>query len=636
MSDIPEIEFEPSPNPEPAALAGSDHEQSTKLYLKVLSFLEAKTRILLLPELTLAVFVAISMLYKIALMRPEAVGRIGFAVLQHDAKLFVFMLVLYGLSHAFQHWVPGKGIAGVVSRVVAKIFLSAVIFLTILYAADVFIYHFFETRLYVSDIVTFSHELTGGFTLIRTGARMIFHHPSWKLIVIAGAAGLFLRSNFVLLAKGVSTTIPGRYIVATAIPIFVLPFMPVPTHFYAFDDKPLYENFIERNRDYFVREDFSPEFRKAVLSAPLNESCSTGQGRHVNVMIVLVESLSAYESQYFSGVEDWTPQLDRIARRETALTNFYANGWTTIGGMISLFTGTFPVVPEHAAYNAWGSPRFPDFGNPPNSIPVALEKDGYSTEFIGAGDLGFTDEGTWLKAIGFQKIIGGNDPRFSQQTIRGPFNSVPDRLLYNVALDELTKMPADKPYFLVVQTFWSHTPFMDENGHQLNGPEPVMRETDAQIGRLYDKLMETGFFKNGVLLITGDHRAPLPFQKAEFQRFGASATARIPAVIVTRAFPLPHVISQNFQQRDTAASIESLVSSRYCLGPEEGSFLSSPSTPPSCVLHSRGDDRDLIFVQCGSDEGLVRVAGDRTRFVEGKVPDEAKVIETINRARARP
>lgn len=599
-------------------------------------FLLAKVHILFLPELILALFVVTAMLHKIALMRPPAAGPIGFAILQHDSKLFAFMLLLYVIAQTAQSWKCRSRFSRIAAQIFAKSFLLAVLLLILLYAADVFVYNFFLTRLYASDIVTFSHELTGGVTLIRTGIRIVLSRPTRHRLMLAVLIALYLRANYSLLINGTSKIIRRGYVAAIAAPFFVLLFLASPKQLYAFDDKPLYENFVERNRNYFVREDFSPKFRNAVLSAPLDETCSAGQGHRLNVVIVLVESLSAYESQYFSGVENWTPQLDRIAGRETALTNFYANGWTTIGGMISLFTGTFPVVPEHAAFNAWGSPRFPDFGNPPNSIAQALDQQGYGTEFIGAGDLSFTGEGTWLKKIGFQQLVGGDDSRFSQQKVRGPFNSVPDRLLYDVALDELSKRPRDKPYFVVVQTFWSHRPFMDENGQHLNGPEPVMRETDAQIGRLYENLMKTGFFNNGLLIITGDHRAPLPFHHKEFQRFGESATARIPAVLVTRAFALPHVISQNFQQRDMAASIESLVSDRYCLGPEEGSFLSSPPAAPSCVLNSRGDDRDLIFVKCGNSEGFVRVAGDKTRFVEGRVPNGATVIQTINRARARP
>jgi hypothetical protein len=189
---------------------------------------------------------------------------------------------------------------------------------------------------------------------------------------------------------------------------------------------------------------------------------------------------------------------------------------------------------------------------------------------------------------------------------------------------------------MVVQTFWSHSPFTDPNGGPLSGEEPVIRETDAQIGLFYERLMAAGFFQNGLLFITGDHRAAEPLRKAEFARFGASAVARIPAVIVTRAIELPRVLAQDFQQRDFRASIEALVSDRYCIGPQEGAFLSDPPAPSDCIMHARGDDRDLIFVKCGTQEGTVLASGDATRFVNGSVMNESSIIQTINRTRARP
>jgi phosphoglycerol transferase MdoB-like AlkP superfamily enzyme len=289
-----------------------------------------------------------------------------------------------------------------------------------------------------------------------------------------------------------------------------------------------------------------------------------------------------------------------------------------------------------AAFTPIGGTSLTDYLDVPRPLPRTLSEQGYATEFVAPGDLTFLGQDKWLLAVGFQKIVSGDDPRFAAQKMRGPFNSVPDRLLYSVALNELTQMPADKPYFMVVQTFWSHRPFMDPNGNsRLNGEEHVFRDSDAQIGAFYERLRTVGFFQNGLLFITGDHRAPEPFQKAEFERFGASAAARIPGVLATRAVDLPRILAQDFQQRDFPASIEALVGDRYCLGPQEGSFLSNPPRPPSCIIQTRGDDRDLIYVKCGTAEGTVRATGDATRFVSGTVPDEASIIQTINRTRAR-
>ena len=182
--------------------------------------------------------------------------------------------------------------------------------------------------------------------------------------------------------------------------------------------------------------------------------CEPGRGKRLNIILVIVESLSAYQSQFFSGVEDWTPRLDGIARRETALTNFYANGWSTDGGLVALLTGTVALVPEFRGsrtetFTPVGGMSLTMYLDLPRPLPQVLSaEDGYFTEFVAPGDITFFGQDKFLANIGFQKIIGGNDPRFAMQKLRCPFNSVPDRLFFQVALDEIDRMPKDRPYFL--------------------------------------------------------------------------------------------------------------------------------------------------------------------------------------------
>jgi phosphoglycerol transferase MdoB-like AlkP superfamily enzyme len=601
------------------------------------------TRALWRPEVTIVFLVIALLLQKLKLMRPAARGHISFAVVQHDGAIFALLLLLYVAGSAIASRNKDNGIAGAAAKTFSKLCILAFLLVVLLYAADVAAYQFFITRLYARDIVTFSSEGRGVLSLLRSGWRVTSARPAWRLAIDAALALLLLRACCVLLARPVLPLVRGGYLVGAALALAIFWRVPVPDYVYSFTDRALFENFIERNHNFYVRNTFSDAFRAQILAAPPTAmNCEPGRGRRLNVILLIVESLSAYHSHFFSGVEDWTPNLDAIARRETALTNFHANGWTTTGGLVSLLTGTLPLVPElrtsrTTAFTPIGGTSLTDYLDVPRTLPRTLSEQGYATEFVAPGDLKFVGQDKWLPAVGFQKIVSGDDPRFAAQKRRGPFNSVPDRLLYSVALNELTQMPADKPYFMVVQTFWSHRPFMDpDDDGKLNGEERVFRDSDAQIGAFYERLRAAGFFQNGLLFITGDHRAPEPFQKVEFERFGASAAARIPGVIATRAVDLPQVLAQDFQQRDFPASIEALVGDRYCLGPQEGSFLSNPPMPPSCIIQARGDDRDLIYVKCGTAEGTVRATGDATRFVSGGVPDEPSIIQTINRTRARP
>ncbi len=561
-------------------------------------------------------------LVKYRLMQGASTDTFLVALVQHDAILFALLMLLYAVGAMLQR--SGHALVSLVVRI-----LAVTVF--VVYIADVFAYFFFGTRLYVSDIVTFSGETGAVETLVRTGLA----RRGWETLLAAVGVSIILYACLAYILRRRTAGQRAWPFMALCLLLAAVYFVRFPTYVYAFGDKPLFENVVERNASYFRQTAYSEPFRRQLLATAPTPNCRKGMNKPLNVLLVIVESLSAYHSKYFSGIEDWTPRMDVIAAKETAITNFHANGWTTIGGLISLLTGTFPFVPERAAFNEWGSPRLDDFTHLEGALPRQLAGKGYQTTFVSAGDLGFLGQGNWLQEIGFQRIIGNRDPRFDSQTVRGPFDSVPDKLLYDVVLEEMDAMPAGKPYLITGQTFWSHRPFMAPDGSADHTEEYVIRMTDQMIGELYDRLESRGFFETGILIVTGDHRAMEPYRRTEIERFGSTAAARVPAIVATRAVDLPEVISDNYQQRDLQASLLALVADQYCLTPFEGAMFGPEPSAPGCVMHARADDRDLITVRCGEEEGVVIVAGDATAVASGTLSDGTSVVEAINRNRLR-
>lgn len=582
-------------------------------------------------EIALVSALLTALVFKIYLMYPAATGHITLAVLQHDAGVFAILAGLYSVQQITKSMLPG------LPRTTASWMLMLTILSVIaVYLFDVLAYYFFATRLYLQDIVTFSFEPKAIVSLSKSAYWIILKKPVWQLVLAALLIVGILASLRAELGKRYSAKIRSGIFAGLSFGLIVFFFVPFPLYVYSFGDKPLYENVFQRNVDFLNRATFSPNFEKELLAKTPVRPVADGRDLRLDVIVVLVESLSSYHSKFFSGVNDWTPNLDRIAASETSIPNFCANGWTTIGGLISVLTGAVPLVPETSQFNRWGSPRLTDFLGVHDPLPRILDGLGYTTAFVAAGNLTFLEQDKWLRAIGFQHLVGHDDPRYQGQKVRGPFDSVPDGLLYRVALQELAQMPADKPRFLTIQTFWSHRPFMSPDGEKLDGEEPVIRETDQQIGFLYESLRQIGFFEHGVLILTGDHRAMEPFRREEITKFGPTARMRIPAIVVTRAISLPSELPDWYQQRDIPSSIVALVSSQYRLRAFQGSFLSDPLQPSKCIIHARGDDRDLALVKCGDQLGTVRIDGDNTRFIDGSVPDAPSVIDEINLARIEP
>ncbi|WP_196758307.1 LTA synthase family protein [Brucella anthropi] len=584
-------------------------------------------RLLRLPELFLCTLLAIFFAGKFVLMRKAATDSFAIALIQHDAAILAALLFLYAFNLYFRK--NSK------LRYLATTARALCILIILIYIIDILAYFFFATRLYISDAVTFSGEMDSFETLLRTGFNIVTAKQGWIVVIAAIGVGAVVYFSFVFVSGRSNARLSPLPILSVGGMLAAFYLVHLPAYVYAFGDKPLFENFAERNASFFKKTTFSDDLRRTLRSTSAPTTCHPGSNKPLDVLVVVVESLSAYHSRYFSGIEDWTPQLDAIAQNETALTNFHANGWTTIGGLVSLLTGTFPFVPEQAKLNAWGSPRLDDFIDIPEPLPRNLTKLDYQTTFVGAGDLGFLGQAEWLQAIGYQRIIDNRDPRLDKQTIRGPFNSVPDKQLFDLVLDEIAHMKGTGRHFITAQTFWSHRPFMAPDGSSHHSEEYVMRTTDQAIGYLYDGLLRMGFLDHGILFIAGDHRAMEPYRKAEIDRFGATAVTRIPAIVATKAVNLPHVIAGNFQQRDLQASLMALIDKEYCLDAYQGMFLGPHPAPPQCIMHARGDDRDLILVKCSDKEGVVAVAGDATAVASGTLPNEVALIETINRNRLR-
>ena len=106
------------------------------------------------------------------------------------------------------------------------------------------------------------------------------------------------------------------------------------------------------------------------------EHCYLKAAGKPNIIILMVESLSSYQSDYFSGIKNWTPNLDLIASRNSSYKNFYANGFTTEDGEVSLLTGLLPIY-RPSSYSDAGGVAFNGFFGLKNSLPNILKKQGY-------------------------------------------------------------------------------------------------------------------------------------------------------------------------------------------------------------------------------------------------------------------
>jgi phosphoglycerol transferase MdoB-like AlkP superfamily enzyme len=391
----------------------------------------------------------------------------------------------------------------------------------------------------------------------------------------------------------------------------------------------LIDNVVEVNLPQGRMQAFSPAFIRAQqrVAEALPRTCSPASAPSSgSVIVVLVESLSAWHSHLLGSDKDWTPQLDTIARENHYFTHFYANGISTSMAEMSVISGHLPLTPAGKNYMEFG-----DYADTRGTLPDIAHRSGREAAFFTTGDVSFLDLGPWLHGLGFDRI-SGNDDAFYAGMPRWQFGAAEDAALYDRFLDWLDKRDNARPFVSALLTVSTHPPYVDPYTGKID-PERSFKYADAQIGRFYAELKRRGFFDHGVLMVFGDHRTMTPLHADEFAQYGDRAYARVP-LIVAGAVDMPTLIEAPFQQADIPPSIAELVGLESCRTVFTGSFLRKDPQPPQYVIHARGDDRNRADVYWNADD-LAGYAfdGDASRWLTPPPPDAETVAAWINTQR---
>lgn len=252
-----------------------------------------------------------------------------------------------------------------------------------------------------------------------------------------------------------------------------------------------------------------------------------------NIVLLIVESLSASLSQRTSGISDFTPAFDRVASNGVLFTNVLANHPATEGGMVAILQGVPPL------HFPTGTPQvYSEFLYMP-SVVQEFNALGYRTVFVTSGDLSFLDRRNYFSSLGFHEVYGVNDiPSFAKAP-RFAFDAVPDDYLYREALDRIDHLQKeDKPFFFSLLTVSTH--LFPGYIHPYEGAakeEVVWKWASDEIEKFFLGLQQMGFFESsGTLIVVGDHRKMFPVSVREKEVYGESAVARVPLLMVGKHF----------------------------------------------------------------------------------------------------
>jgi len=529
-------------------------------------------------------------------------GCLDAVVIANDALLFAAFVGLLALSRLVAHRA---------ARVVLAVMAAG---LVLACAVDVVVFKLLTHRLLLVDIRNFGGE--GG--AFRSVLQPLAASPeAWAL-----AAGILAA----IAAAGVAVAAgpPSRRAsaaLALAAGVIAVAALQVPRAGYI--HYPATLNVWQVNAELDPSRAYSEEFaRKARARAAPAASCEPGLARRRSVIVLVVESLSAYHSRLFSGLNDFTPQIDELARRNAYFPRFLANGYSTDTGLIPLLTGSVPLATSGRMGGAIAfTTVYEDFHR-------RLAREGYRMLFFTTGDLGFSGRERWLSAIGIGYAEGAAHPFYAGME-RGPFDAASDRALFDRFLQWHAAEGAKGPFMATVLTVATHPPYIHGRGEE----GAKFRETDRQVGRFAEELRKRGFFRDGVMVVLGDHRGMTPLPPAERERMGRSAEMRVPLVVVGDESVPAGASEAMVQQADLLPSLAHLLEAQSCRTDWQGRFLGGPAVPPRYVLYGDPFKRNQVVVVEGERHYRLVLDGDDTRWIDPPA-DPAAAEELLARVNA--
>jgi len=382
-----------------------------------------------------------------------------------------------------------------------------------------------------------------------------------------------------------------------------------------------------RNLIALPADDYSPE--QLVQFGAANPLPKTFElpGLGKNIIFLVVESLSASDSFATSGLFNLVPRFDAISSKGTLFRNFFANASNSEMGMVAYLNEVPPLRYPGGAFTAYRS-----FASHP-SVVERMKRSGYFTAYLSGATLNFLRRGNYYRQIGFDSIEGtGEAPEFQGHATH-ILTSVSDDLLYQAALIRAKRYAeARKPFFMTITTASSHLPYQ----HPVTGSKVekgIWEYCDQQLEIFVNGLTESGFFEDGVLIITGDHRKMLPPNPAEVRRFGDAVSSRIALAIIGKGVPAGKIDDRWLDQSSLFRSLPTLFTSEGPL--RDYILMSEPYISP--IL---GENPAFISVFSPTNKGMVRTRlrtrGPELLWTSENIPQEFSSIEKeVHSLRAR-
>jgi phosphoglycerol transferase MdoB-like AlkP superfamily enzyme len=279
-----------------------------------------------------------------------------------------------------------------------------------------------------------------------------------------------------------------------------------------------------------------------------------GEPLKKNVVLVLMESMTAGHLARFGGAGHLTPTLDSLAAGGYSFDNTYSAGIHTFNGLYStLFS--FPALLNKNSMNNAVMPEYSGF-------PKVMKQSGYYNLFATTHDEQFDNIGGFMLANNFDKVISQKD--YPASKIATTFG-VPDHYMFDFVMPELNKLyQSNKPFFATLLTTSNHRPFYIPKDIPFT-PKHSDKESgsveyaDWAIHHFLEEAAKQPWYNNTVFVFVADHGAIISRDKYDMPLF----YHHIPFIVYAPSLFSPGAFPQPVGQIDVFPTVMGLMNIPY-------------------------------------------------------------------------
>lgn len=288
-------------------------------------------------------------------------------------------------------------------------------------------------------------------------------------------------------------------------------------------------------------------------SPVIRQMVAEREPKSMNVVIILMESMSADLLDVKENGKEITPYLNDLKNRSYYFNNFYSAGTHTNHGILATLYG----LPSLFDRNMMKNVDIPLC----QGLPDILEEQGYRTMFFMTHEAQYDNMNAFLLENGITEIYSQeNYPRDKRRNSFG----VADDFLLEYGLNKITEKAKDgKPFFATMLTVSNHPPYIvpDEFKDVSKDPQyQIVAFADNAIRQFMEGASKEDWYKNTLFVLLGDHGKIVGSQTYEMPL----SYNHIPFIIYSPAFDdAPRWFRQLGGQVDVFPTVMGLLNRSY-------------------------------------------------------------------------